>query len=582
MISPEEAGKAGQNAVDALSRLEANMLIEAAAKLKASSLEGVDVSREAAELQATVREYARRDSNVAKALEQDIRGMLELDAGREAAAAGATPEQVATMATATEAAAQEAYREALRGASTLAANMTADVRRQYFQMANAASLQVTSGNMARDEATAWATSKMAERGISALETTTASGVRRTPVDVAMRQVIQEALMRRLTKQVTDIAALCGEDLVEVSSHGGARPSHAKWQGKVYSLSGKSEKYPPFYERCMARDGDFYDPVDGYGGYNCRHTIGIYREGYHRRWQDDPLVGKGYDNDEVYALQQRQRRYENDIRKLKREKEVLESQGYDARAVNARIRGKQAQLRQLIAENDSVLSRERWREQVTRTAKPNATKLQARGTTGSKHATWENESVSKLETPEEVTAYLKEKHGIQSWKGFPELSMETQRATVAGIERAVTKYGKSDAAYIKALERTSDNDGTYNAMLRTIAVKESADGYVVGIHETIHAIDAYKSSKMPKFFTTLDNEAYNLFSEKCLKAALRKLGLRKNSNKYNDLLTGIFGNNLKVFNRYKGNAGEIVAYAIDRYETGSENALAKAIAEEFKK
>lgn len=367
MISPEEAGKAGQNAVDALSRLEADMLIEAAAKLKASSLEGVDVSREAAELQATVREYARRDSNVAKALEQDIRGMLELDAGREAAAAGATPEQVATMATATEAAAQEAYREALRGASELAANMTADIRRQYAQMANAASLQVTSGNMARDEATAWATSKMAERGISALETTTASGVRRTPVDVAMRQVIQEALMRRLTKQVTDIAALCGEDLVEVSSHGGARPSHAKWQGKVYSLSGKSEKYPPFYERCMARGGDFYDPVDGYGGYNCRHTIGIYREGYHRRWQDDPLVSKGYDNDEVYALQQRQRRYENDIRKLKREKEVLESQGYDARAVNARIRGKQAQLRQLIAENDSVLSRERWREQVTRTA-----------------------------------------------------------------------------------------------------------------------------------------------------------------------------------------------------------------------
>ncbi|WP_066661642.1 phage minor capsid protein [Denitrobacterium detoxificans] len=371
MISPEEASQAGEETADELSALEIAMLIEAAAMLAKSSLEGVDVAREAAELQVTCFEQSRRAVNVAEALKSDVYGLLEENAAREAVTISATERQTAHIMEMTERLAQEAYKEALRGASEIAANMASDVRRQYFQMTRAAALQVSSGNMGRDRATTWAVTKLAERGVTAFETTTARGIRRTPVDVAMRQVIQEALMARLTKQTISIAELCGEDLVEVSSHGGARPSHAKWQGKVYSLSGKSEKYPPFYERCMARGGDSYDPVDGYGGYNCRHTIGIYREGYHRRWQDDPLVGKGYDNDEVYALQQRQRRYENDIRKLKRQKEVLEANGLDAKAVNVRIRGKQAQLRQLIAENDSVLSRERWREQTARAARRKA-------------------------------------------------------------------------------------------------------------------------------------------------------------------------------------------------------------------
>ena len=37
----------------------------------------------------------------------------------------------------------------------------------------------------------------------------------------------------------------GVDLVLVSSHMGARPSHQVWQGKVYSRNGGSEKYPDF-------------------------------------------------------------------------------------------------------------------------------------------------------------------------------------------------------------------------------------------------------------------------------------------------------------------------------------------------
>lgn len=33
-----------------------------------------------------------------------------------------------------------------------------------------------------------------------------------------------------------------QDLMEISAHAGARPSHAEWQGQIVSLSGDNTKY----------------------------------------------------------------------------------------------------------------------------------------------------------------------------------------------------------------------------------------------------------------------------------------------------------------------------------------------------
>ena len=35
------------------------------------------------------------------------------------------------------------------------------------------------------------------------------------------------------------------DLVETTAHMGARPEHMDWQGRIFSRSGKSRKYPDF-------------------------------------------------------------------------------------------------------------------------------------------------------------------------------------------------------------------------------------------------------------------------------------------------------------------------------------------------
>lgn len=102
------------------------------------------------------------------------------------------------------------------------------------------------------------------------------------------------------------------DLVIVSSHMGARPSHQVWQGKIYSRSGTSKTYPDF----VSSTG--YGTGEGLCGWNCRHNFSPYYEG-----QGNPF--ERYDdeeNRELYERTQEQRAMERAIRKSKREKETL--------------------------------------------------------------------------------------------------------------------------------------------------------------------------------------------------------------------------------------------------------------------
>ena len=97
------------------------------------------------------------------------------------------------------------------------------------------------------------------------------------------------------------------DLVLVSSHLGARPDHAAWQGKIYSRSGATEEYPDF----VTATG--YGSVTGLCGANCRHSFGPWFDGMENPYEQ-------YDSEEnrnQYELEQRQRALERRIRDTKR-------------------------------------------------------------------------------------------------------------------------------------------------------------------------------------------------------------------------------------------------------------------------
>lgn len=123
----------------------------------------------------------------------------------------------------------------------------------------------------------------------------------------------------------------GLDVILVSSHAGARPKCAPYQGRCFSMSGRygtirdangnEYEFEPI-------DNTSYGEPDGLFGINCGHSFRYIEEGSfvnrERETPDDSEAGKK--NAQQYQLSQEQRSIERDIRKYEREAELLREAG----------------------------------------------------------------------------------------------------------------------------------------------------------------------------------------------------------------------------------------------------------------
>lgn len=146
----------------------------------------------------------------------------------------------------------------------------------------------------------------------------------------------------------------GNDLVEISSHSGARPKCAPYQGRIFSRSGNHPRYPAL------NDTSIGEP-DGLFGINCGHVKYAYIEGISKqRYKPrDPEV-----NDKAYERSQKQRYLERQIKKAKREKAMLEELG-DTEGIERaqrKILNRQDNMRQFIKSTNRTRRRER--EQIS--------------------------------------------------------------------------------------------------------------------------------------------------------------------------------------------------------------------------
>lgn len=136
--------------------------------------------------------------------------------------------------------------------------------------------------------------------------------------LTLENAVRTAVMTGVGQATAKLSiANCEEldtDLVVVSSHPGARPSHQEWQGKVYSISGTNPKYQKLSEATG------YGSVTGLCGANCRHHFSPFIEGVSTNPYEDY---NDEENKERYENQQEQRRMERDIRNNKRYLEVLQ-------------------------------------------------------------------------------------------------------------------------------------------------------------------------------------------------------------------------------------------------------------------
>ena len=172
-------------------------------------------------------------------------------------------------------------------------------------------LKVASGAYTADEAVYSAVQDLGRSGIKVINY---SSGHKDKVDVAVRRAVITGIGQAAGNMQLSLAADMGCDLAEVTAHLGARPSHAVWQGHIYSLSGKDPKYPDF------RSSTGYGTGAGLCGWNCRHSFYPYFEGLSKP-NGVPFTRE--ENDEVYRNTQKQRAYERAVRQSKRELAALD-------------------------------------------------------------------------------------------------------------------------------------------------------------------------------------------------------------------------------------------------------------------
>ena len=172
------------------------------------------------------------------------------------------------------------------------------------------------------------------------------------IEVAARRAVLTGVNQTCGKLQEARMDEMGCEFVETTAHGGARPSHAEWQGRRFHRGGavdyKGRHYPDF----EAATG--YGTGAGLCGWNCRHTFfAVFPElGDPPQWTQEQLRelnarnieynGKKYT---AYEISQMQRARERSVRRWKKRYLAEDAAGLDATDAAVRLRA----ARQSLAE-----------------------------------------------------------------------------------------------------------------------------------------------------------------------------------------------------------------------------------------
>ena len=206
--------------------------------------------------------------------------------------------------------------------------------RQFEKALDTAYMDIISGAFSYQEAVKKAVKTLCEEGISAIEYPSGHTDK---IDVAVRRAVLTGVNQTAAEVQIARAEEMDCDLVETTAHVGARPSHAEWQGKIFSRSGKSKKYPPF-------SNTGYGTGPGLCGWNCRHSFfpffeGLSKNTYNRselsKLKQKSVIynGKWYTD---YEASQIQRNMERHIRKWKREYMAMDAAGLDTSQASRKL------------------------------------------------------------------------------------------------------------------------------------------------------------------------------------------------------------------------------------------------------
>ena len=172
------------------------------------------------------------------------------------------------------------------------------------------------------------------------------------IEVAARRAILTGVNQTAGKLQVARADEMGVEFFETTAHGGARPSHAEWQGRQFHRGGAVDYMGKHYPDFEAATG--YGTGAGLCGWNCRHTFfAVFPElGDPPQWTQEQLRelnardikwnGKKYT---AYEISQMQRARERNVRRWKKRYLAEDAAGLDPTDAAVRLRA----ARQSLAE-----------------------------------------------------------------------------------------------------------------------------------------------------------------------------------------------------------------------------------------
>ena len=170
------------------------------------------------------------------------------------------------------------------------------------------------------------------------------------IEVAARRAVLTGVNQTTGKLQVARMDEMGCEFVETTAHGGARPSHAEWQGRRFHRGGavdyKGRHYPDF----EAATG--YGTGAGLCGWNCRHTFfAVFPElGDPPQWTQEQLQELNARNIEyngrkytAYEISQMQRARERNVRRWKKRYLAEDAAGLDPTDSAVRLRAARQSL-----------------------------------------------------------------------------------------------------------------------------------------------------------------------------------------------------------------------------------------------
>ena len=236
------------------------------------------------------------------------------------------------------------------------------IENAYRRELDKAVIKICSGTFSQDKVVRDVVHDLAQSGLRSVDFASGYSMQ---LDTASRLAIRTGCHQLAGKVQDKNIEQTGENLVYVSKHWGARnkgtghANHEQWQGRVYFIkegkdySEEAKRIGQDYITDLWRatgysvDGAHESDPTGLYGYNCRHNHYAWFEGASSLPKEQPqpkpvtINGKTYD---YYAMTQKMRSMERNIRALKREKEALNTLGIDTKEISARIKGKTAEYK----------------------------------------------------------------------------------------------------------------------------------------------------------------------------------------------------------------------------------------------